>query len=118
MTTTGVITIIDGTLVVQVPFADLQKLFDTAVNSMDFGSGFLDHDEVLMLRRIAVILGVDEMVATPEGFKKQFRHTYRPRMRTTYDWTVRDPYERGKTKHDEEVCEACWEYADFRMHHD
>jgi hypothetical protein len=101
---------------IEVPFDDLQKLFDTAVNSMDFGSGFLDHDEVVTLRRFASLLDVEKMTATPENFRKQFNHHYRPQTRTTYDWNVRDPLERGKTKRDEEVCYWCSEKIDFERH--
>lgn len=50
----------------------LQILFDTAVNSMDFGSGFLDDEEVAALREVAVLLGVDPMVATPEMFQCKY----------------------------------------------
>lgn len=50
----------------------LQIVFDTAVHSMDFGSGFLDDEEVLALREVAVILGVDPIVATPDNFKCKY----------------------------------------------
>lgn len=55
---------------------DLKALFDLAVSSMDFGSGFLDSDEVSMLRRVAVTIGVDPWVATPHLFRSQFPHPY------------------------------------------
>ena len=48
---------------------DLQKVFDTAVSSLDFSSGYLDHDEVISLRKIAKLLGVDPDLATPINFK-------------------------------------------------
>jgi len=48
---------------------DLQIVFDTAVHSMDFGSGFLDDEEVTALRAVAVLLGVDPLVATPDNFR-------------------------------------------------
>lgn len=57
---------------VQIDREVLQKTFDTAVNSMDFGSGFLDDDEVAALRAVAVVLGVDPLVATPMGFKCKY----------------------------------------------
>ena len=53
----------------------LQKTFDTAVNSMDFGSGFLDDDEVTALRACAEVLGVDPMVATPQNFLCKYRES-------------------------------------------
>lgn len=51
----------------------LRVLFDTAVGSMNFGSGFLDDEEVAALRQVAVILGVDPEVATPQNFKCKYR---------------------------------------------
>lgn len=54
------------------PLAVARIVFDTAVNSMDFGSGFLDHEEVEALRAFAVLLGVDPMVATPDNFRCQY----------------------------------------------
>lgn len=59
----------DETLMV--PRALLQCVFDAAINSMDFGSGFLDDEEVAALRELAVILGVDPMEATPRQFACQ-----------------------------------------------
>lgn len=50
------------------PTEDLRVVFDTAVGSLDFASGFLDNDEVLALQRVAVVLGVDPMKATPHNF--------------------------------------------------
>lgn len=50
----------------------LQICFDVAVNSMDFGSGFLDDEEVLGLRAIAAYLGVDPMLATPDNFRCKY----------------------------------------------
>jgi hypothetical protein len=47
-------------------------VFDTAISSMDFGSGFLDNDEVDALRELAVLLGVDPDVATPESHRSRF----------------------------------------------
>lgn len=54
----------------------LQKVFDTAVHSMDFGSGFLDDDEVEALRACAVALGVDPAVATPRNFVCKYGGTH------------------------------------------
>lgn len=42
--------------------------FDVATSSMDFGSGFLDLEEVVGLRRLARALGVDPVEATPPGY--------------------------------------------------
>lgn len=58
---------------VTLPLANLQILFDTAVNSMDWGSGFLDKEEIAVLRRVALILGIDPLTATPDNHKCQYR---------------------------------------------
>lgn len=52
---------------IQIHRSILQITFDTAVNSMDFGSGFLDEEEIEALRAVAVALGVDPKVATPRN---------------------------------------------------
>lgn len=52
---------------VTIPRLTLQIAFDSAVNSMNFGSGFLDREEVEALRAVAVVLGVDPKVATPRN---------------------------------------------------
>jgi hypothetical protein len=54
---------------------DIRILFDTAVGSMDFSSGFLDNEEVEVLRKVAVYLGRDPKEATPSNFLE----TYYPR---------------------------------------
>lgn len=54
----------------------VKKLFDIICSSMDWGSGFLETDEVKILREIAVVLGVDPMSATPEGQHRYFKHEY------------------------------------------
>jgi len=53
---------------VVVPRETLQVVFDVAVESLDFASGFLDNDEVMELRCVAGLLGVDPMKATPHNF--------------------------------------------------
>ncbi len=67
---------------VTVAFADLQMVFDTATNSMDFGSGFLDDEEIEALRRIAIVLGVDPIVAEPESYQAKRPHRFSPWTRS------------------------------------
>jgi hypothetical protein len=66
----------------------VQVVFDTAINSMDFGSGFLDEAEVLALRGVAAALGVDPAVATPRQFACKMvhggQHELRNLPRSTY----------------------------------
>jgi hypothetical protein len=61
---------------VQIDFEKLQALFDMAVGSSDFGSGFLDTEEVELLREVAVTIGADPMDATPFTFATQYSHPY------------------------------------------
>ena len=49
-----------------------KAVFDVAVESLDFGSGFLDDEQVDHLRAYAVYLGVDPMEATPFNFRAKF----------------------------------------------
>lgn len=56
----------------------LAALFDLCVGSMDFGSGFLDKEDVVALRAVAVVLGVDPMTGVPSDYKTEFKHTYVP----------------------------------------
>lgn len=51
----------------------LRALFDLATGSMDFGSGFLDQSDVEALRKVAKLLGVDPLLATPSNFTCQYR---------------------------------------------
>lgn len=54
---------------VAVPLETAQAVFDIAVGSMNFGSGFLDKEEVDDLRAFAELLGIDPMEATPYNHK-------------------------------------------------
>lgn len=82
---------------VTLAFEDLQMLFDIAVGSMDFGSGFLDDEEVTVLRRVAKDkLGVDPMVGTPRNYASRYPH----------------PFKEGWGNH----CKTCYEPADIEAH--
>ena len=59
--------------VIRIPVRLAAILFDTAVGSMDFGSGFLDDEEVAALREAAVLLGADPDEATPRNFRCKYR---------------------------------------------
>lgn len=54
----------------------LQALFDIAVGSMDFGSGFLDKEEVDVLRDVAELLGVNPSVGTPPEYRTKYPHLW------------------------------------------
>ena len=61
------------------PAGVARAVFDIAVGSMDFSSGFLDDSEVASLREAAAALGVDPDVATPRTFLCRFRGRHRAR---------------------------------------
>lgn len=57
---------------------DLQAVFDLALEGEGMMSGWWGQEEVDAARRIAVILGVNPMVATPREFADHTRHDYEP----------------------------------------
>lgn len=63
----------------EVPDSTLRTLFDALTNSLDFGSGFLDSEDVEALRSIAVMIGVDPMHGTPSEFAAQYPHRFEGR---------------------------------------
>lgn len=55
---------------------DLKALFDLVAQSMDFGSGFLDGEDVVLLRKIAEMIGVDPIAGTPSTHASQYPHVF------------------------------------------
>lgn len=49
-----------------------RDVFDVAVNSMDFSSGFLDSSQVKAMRAYAMALDVDPWEATPSNHRPDF----------------------------------------------
>lgn len=64
--------------IIQVRKGDLRAVLDVATMSMDFGSGFLDNEQVEALRKAADLLGIDLLVVTPHNFVCQYtgRHQW------------------------------------------
>ena len=58
----------DASKPTSIPHDVAQVVFDVAVGSLDFGSGFLDNDEITALRAFAEAIGVDPAKATPSNF--------------------------------------------------
>ena len=73
--------------VVSAPKDVLRIVFDTAIGSLDFGSGFLDDEEVTALRTMAGLLGVDPNEATPYNFRAKYPHPYDPHRCTSSIYT-------------------------------
>ena len=63
---------------VTIPLETAQRLFDALATSMDFGSGFLETDDVKALRELAVLIGVDPLLGTPDTFVKDYPHPFKP----------------------------------------
>lgn len=61
---------------IKMRFEAAQRVFDALVNSMDFGSGFLETDDVVALRELATAIGVDPNVGTPREFTAQYPHPF------------------------------------------
>jgi hypothetical protein len=61
---------------ITIPKLTGQILFDTLATSLDFGSGFLDTEEVAALRGLAEAIGVDPAKATPDEFKRDYPHAF------------------------------------------
>lgn len=76
---------------------DLRALLDVATGSMDFGSGFLDNEQVEALRKVASVLGVDPIIVTPSNFVCQYggEHQWRP--------TYNPLHQRGPTGEEREA---------------
>lgn len=74
---------------IQVELEDAKALLDIAVTSMDWGSGFLDHDEVEALRKFSVQIGVDPMAATPDEWRSQYPHAWVPKEHARFDHSGR-----------------------------
>lgn len=79
---------------------NLQLLFDSLVQSMDFGSGFLGDEEVEALRNTARLLGVDPNDATPRNFKHKYPHMF---VLTSNTWSI-------------DRCGECSQTQDWKAH--
>ena len=85
---------------VEIEFETLRVMYDAVRGSMDFGSGFLDSEDVKALREVAVIIGVDPMDATPETFARNYPHPW-----------VRGYEDMGRIK-----CKTCRMAENYKMH--
>ncbi len=59
--------------VVSIRKGDLRAIMDVGTMSMDFGSGFLDNEQVEALRKGAGLLGIDPITVTPSNFTCQYK---------------------------------------------
>lgn len=80
---------------------DLRAVLDVATGSMDFGSGFLDNEQVEALRTVAVVLHIDPIEVTPSNFACLYQG---------HDWA---PYDRPESQVGEAprfYCRRCHQY--------
>lgn len=59
---------------------DAQRLFDLATDSPLLCSGSFESDDVVLLRKLAGLIGVDPAIATPTEFLRDFPHPFKPFM--------------------------------------
>lgn len=83
-----------------VPDEDVRALLHMIATSMDFGSGFLDTEEVVVLRRVAHLVGMDPAAVTPRNMP----HAFVPREH------LPEP--------ESEPCARCYERKDRPVHTD
>lgn len=65
---------------ITVRLEDVRHLFDLAVDTPLVCSGSFDTDDVELLRRIAVLLGVEPNGITPDEFAAQYPHQHKRRQ--------------------------------------
>lgn len=80
--------------VVSIRKGDLRAIMDVGTMSMDFGSGFLDNEQVQALRKGAEILGIDPLVVTPSNFTCQYNPPHQWKE-STYYYATRPPTSRA-----------------------
>lgn len=72
---------------------DLRALLDIATSSLDFGSGFLNDEEVEILRSVAVTLGVDPMRVTPSNHECKYQpHEWQFVQPNLHHYIPKQPY--------------------------
>lgn len=55
---------------------DAQRIFDLALGMDQACSGYMESEDVALMRRLAVAIGVDPAAATPDEFASQYPHAY------------------------------------------
>lgn len=91
---------------VQVRRGDLRALLDLATGSMDFGSGFWDDEQVEIARKVAGVLNIDPMLATPSNFTFK----YGCRARGEHKWRkLEEPWilRYGEGPSVKWICDVC-----------
>lgn len=59
---------------VLMPRGNVQEMLDIITGSLDYGSDFLDQEQIETLRSVAEMLGLNPMAATPTKYSKFFPH--------------------------------------------
>ena len=71
---------------------DLRALLDMVTGSMDYGSGFLNNEDIEILRKAARVLGINPDEVTPTQHVCQYRGTH---QWVKNPWKRRDPPQTG-----------------------
>lgn len=69
---------------VSISLEDLKHIFDLAVDSPTLCSGSFETEDVELLRRIAIRIGVAPNEVTPEEFLAQYPHKFEQARRWTH----------------------------------
>lgn len=80
---------------------DVKFLLDLVGDSLNFGSGFYDTEEVDRLREIADVIGLDPWDYTPDSQGRNYPHKHKP---FSENWKVRCG-----------LCE-CWQESEYMSH--
>jgi len=90
-------------MTIPIEIEDLKALLDIMTHTMDFGSGFLDTNEITLLRKLAIEIGMNPMEVTPQDAAVRIAHVY-----TDYD----NVHPKNIGIH----CKFCWKGIDDSPH--
>ncbi len=95
---------------ITVPRSLLAHLFDVAVGSMDFGSGFLDQEQQETLISVALLLGVDPLTtAVQRNNKCAYRGRWHNSSTPIHEMSVWYVPKRGQDKRERRHCTDCYQ---------
>jgi len=63
---------------ITISLEDARHLFDLAIDTPLLCSGSFETDDVVLLRKLAELIGVDPATATPSEFLRDFPHPFKP----------------------------------------
>lgn len=93
---------------IEIEIEDLRRLYDLATDSPLMCSGSFETDDVRVLRRLALAIGANISVATPDEFVRDFPHAFKPttyRNERKFLGTQGDPFASGQWETEESALE-------------